>query len=828
MIDPALLEALDQITKGPAYTIEMPAPRVMEKTPRVRLLAGNTIALVAAPKAVDGGAKLGRHRNPDDGISLEDYRKIVGDLREKLENEVPKVPGYEIKVLDRYEDPRAQFDSFFGNSDFARDAAASLSRDANGYAYHGHLARGGYGCLVVGFGRDLDIDRMLSNQTHNIRVDRSGVDDLWFHAFFADHEVMHCLTATDPGMPEIMKLVSAEEIADAFAALRAIQKGAPRELVQVVALMREHVEMLGSPGDTHFSSHILNRILENWDRLASSERFMKLDLAGLAGLAKDIQAKYGLRKNELIHKLDMRDGMRKAGFDGRRPLDDLRKHSGLVPEFERILKVVDALESGKREIGTFKVDERRTMAGLRKLRKQGIEFGRVLYRNMTDGKVVKPAAGELRSAEGLSRPVTLAEVLKAPEGSITLANSSGSNSPIKASNEGVDDGHIATLDPVVIAPRGVDGIDTLGPSAAADPLSRVEHRVSADAPVPGSFDVLSRLPILASMPGLLSTTRMPDLNGTTFLADNITGLGFGPMDTATAALSEQGPQLNGDAFLGIDRVLDEARYLEFGPFSASKGFVRQIADAANDTGQDPAYLLAKCAQESSLGKNQVAQTSSGRGPFQFLEGTWLAMMKKYGAKYGYAVEAAQIRVHKGRLHVPDLQARRHIMNLRYNVYLSAAMAGEMAKADREAVEKVLGRPLTESETYLTHVMGRQGALRLLRLFDVAPKENAAKAFPREARANKGLFYDRVGKELRPVSIATLHSRMTGKIEKLHRHFAGVLKILDEPAVAFGESNDNDQLSTMDNIHGRVANFISALRGEHSGSPPPGIPASGRR
>jgi hypothetical protein len=67
------------------------------------------------------------------------------------------------------------------------------------------------------------------------------------------------------------------------------------------------------------------------------------------------------------------------------------------------------------------------------------------------------------------------------------------------------------------------------------------------------------------------------------------------------------------------------------------------------------------------------------------------------------------------------------------------MAGELARENAASLQARLGRPPSAGELYAAHVMGSGGASRLIEAAaNGAP--SAAALFPREAAANRGLFY----------------------------------------------------------------------------------------
>ena len=79
-----------------------------------------------------------------------------------------------------------------------------------------------------------------------------------------------------------------------------------------------------------------------------------------------------------------------------------------------------------------------------------------------------------------------------------------------------------------------------------------------------------------------------------------------------------------------------ADVLGLAPMEAPRWLIETVVRAAEATNADPAYLIALADKESSLLPDNKAQTSSAEGPFQFVEGTWLDVLRRYGPKHGYA------------------------------------------------------------------------------------------------------------------------------------------------------------------------------------------------
>src|SRR5215210_8571215 len=123
--------------------------------------------------------------------------------------------------------------------------------------------------------------------------------------------------------------------------------------------------------------------------------------------------------------------------------------------------------------------------------------------------------------------------------------------------------------------------------------------------------------------------------------------------------------------------------LVFEQMRVPRWLAEAVVRAAQVTNVDPAYMMALADKESSLLPENRARTSSAEGLFQFVEGTWLEVLRRYGPKHGYAAEAEAIRMVQGRPVVPDSKDRERILRLRRIPYLSALMAGEMITTHRE-------------------------------------------------------------------------------------------------------------------------------------------------
>ncbi|MEJ0061274.1 MAG: transglycosylase SLT domain-containing protein [Terricaulis sp.] len=173
------------------------------------------------------------------------------------------------------------------------------------------------------------------------------------------------------------------------------------------------------------------------------------------------------------------------------------------------------------------------------------------------------------------------------------------------------------------------------------------------------------------------------------------------------------------------------------PSGRETGVRAAIERAATATGVDFSMLVETARRESALNPNARAGTSSATGLFQFIDSTWLDMVRRHGAEHGLGRYAAALQ------NGADASTRAEILALRGDPEISARMAGELARENADALQARLGRAPSAGELYAAHVMGSGGAGRLIEAASRGA-ESAAALFPREAAANRGLFYTSAG------------------------------------------------------------------------------------
>jgi hypothetical protein len=187
-----------------------------------------------------------------------------------------------------------------------------------------------------------------------------------------------------------------------------------------------------------------------------------------------------------------------------------------------------------------------------------------------------------------------------------------------------------------------------------------------------------------------------------------------------------------------------------------------IALASQKTGIDFHYLMGQAQLESGMRADARAGTSSASGLYQFIEQSWLRVMKQHGTEHGLGWAADSISTtSSGRMAVSDPNMRRAILALRNDPQTASIMAAEHASDNKDAIESSLGRDATGTDLYMAHFLGLGGARSFLGAMQDNPNRTGATMFPAAARANRNVFYASNGQ---PRTLSQIYERFAAKLD----------------------------------------------------------------
>ena len=185
--------------------------------------------------------------------------------------------------------------------------------------------------------------------------------------------------------------------------------------------------------------------------------------------------------------------------------------------------------------------------------------------------------------------------------------------------------------------------------------------------------------------------------------------------------------------------------LSISPNFDRRNLPSMIARSAQRNGVDFKYLMAQAQLESGMRPDAKANSSSATGLYQFVEQTWLGLVKQKGDGYGLGWAQNAISADRnGNFTVRDKALKSSILALRNDPALSANLAGEFARENSSYLESRIGREPESVDLYLAHFLGPAGAGKFLTAYQANPDAAAAPAFASAARSNRSIFYDRSG------------------------------------------------------------------------------------
>jgi hypothetical protein len=177
------------------------------------------------------------------------------------------------------------------------------------------------------------------------------------------------------------------------------------------------------------------------------------------------------------------------------------------------------------------------------------------------------------------------------------------------------------------------------------------------------------------------------------------------------------------------------------PITIPQSLAYVLNNAGDKSDVDFSYLLQTAKRESALNPTAKASGSSAVGLFQFLDTTWLQVMKEQGPRLGYQQYADAITQDKdGDYVIKDKTIRAQVLKLREDPQIAADMAAAFTQSNGAYLQGKFGRMPSPGELYIAHFLGPQGAEKMFNAGLDNPDQVAARLFPKQAKANPQIFY----------------------------------------------------------------------------------------
>jgi len=211
-------------------------------------------------------------------------------------------------------------------------------------------------------------------------------------------------------------------------------------------------------------------------------------------------------------------------------------------------------------------------------------------------------------------------------------------------------------------------------------------------------------------------------------------------------LPDNAKQLQDDDLAVIMEVYANLARSDAARYGIDQGIVAAIRLSSVRTGVKFPYLMKLAATESNFEPESESATSSATGLYQFTHDTWLNVLKTYGPKYGLVADYAtniEYNVSRSGYQRPFVRNQsiyQHLLELRKNPRLSAMMAAETVRDSQQKLAHSFDREPTDTDLYLTHFLGADGAIAFLQSLEQSPGKLAVELFPEAASSNHDIFH----------------------------------------------------------------------------------------
>lgn len=274
----------------------------------------------------------------------------------------------------------------------------------------------------------------------------------------------------------------------------------------------------------------------------------------------------------------------------------------------------------------------------------------------------------------------------------------------------------------------------------------------------------------------------------------------------TGAVLLQGPD---------EKRLQLARSLKI--YLKENGFDERLSasiyKASAKTGVDFELMVLKARMESDYGRATIAQHTSARGVFQYIEPTWLTLMRRYGDEIGYGHYAKAIKRAKypGLPYIegnnPYLKAE--ILALRHDLDASAMLQAYQVREETDVIKSMKRGRVTATDHYIVHMLGVPLAKEFFKMRAHAPQSSPARsrtpAMREAASLNRAFFYS--GK--RPLAAREVYAKYEARVGKEIRSLRNA--VFTQASADCVEKEEEKPLLTLASITPLCSDFPTGLQ-----------------
>jgi hypothetical protein len=166
--------------------------------------------------------------------------------------------------------------------------------------------------------------------------------------------------------------------------------------------------------------------------------------------------------------------------------------------------------------------------------------------------------------------------------------------------------------------------------------------------------------------------------------------------------------------------------------------------------------------ETGFGKNLKAPNSTASGLGQFLETSFLELVRNHGDRLGLGDLSSLIGQGKtASAMVPNETLRKNLLNLRFNHEVMTRAVITSMENHRDALAPILGREPSGGELYTAHFAGLTGAKRIFKALVDDPRTSLSKVMSAKAIRDNAPLTMLSGK---PITVLQFKKRVDKKME----------------------------------------------------------------